>query len=183
MDLNESDPVNSLIGRYKAERGVIKSFFAKIPLYSQALENFQYDNADLTIRKEISTKLQSYKNPIRDIEAQFVRKNLLNLIGKTDSLSSLLDRVAISVNSASYGLSGAGTGLKPTQEELEKLAQFDYTVLKSVNDLEDKINEYSSNVSQMTNETDITYQTSLIIKEIEAIDKLFKERKNIFIKL
>jgi len=183
MDLIDTDPVNSLIGRYKSERGVIKAFMEKIPLYSQALGNFQYDNADAYIRKEISTKLLSYKNPVRDVEAQFVRKNLLNLIGKTDSLSGLLDKVALSVNSASYGLSGAGSGVKPSPDELERLAQFDYTVLKAVNDLEGKINEFSASAGQLTSDAELVTKTSEISKEVEAIDKLFKERKNVFVKL
>ncbi len=183
MDLIETDPVSSLIERYKAERGVIKAFMEKIPLYSQALSNFQYDNADAYIRKEISGKLSSYKNPVRNVEAEFVRKNLLNLIGKTDSLSNLLDRVSISVNSASYGLSGAGSGVKPSGEELERLAQYDYTVLKAVIDLENKINEFASSAIQISSEGELVTKTSEVAKEVEAIEKLFKDRKNVFVKL
>ncbi|MCE9501596.1 MAG: hypothetical protein K8R21_14020, partial [Leptospira sp.] len=97
-DANSSNSAKDLIQRYKSERGVIKGFMEKLPLYSQALGNQQYESADLAIRKEISAKLSSLKEPFRKIEEGLVKNNLINLIGKTEPAMSMIEKISFEIN-------------------------------------------------------------------------------------
>lgn len=46
-------PVQNLISRYKSERGKIRSFMEKLPLYSNALKDHEFQNADSMLRKVV----------------------------------------------------------------------------------------------------------------------------------
>ena len=182
-NVNSTNSVKDLIARYKSERGIIKAFMERLPLYNQALGNHQYESADLAIRKEISIKISALKEPLRKIEEGLVKKNLINLIGKTEPAMSLLEKVSFEINSASYGLSGLGSSVKPSPMELESLTEYDFSLLKAVEDLDRKINEFKDSTASSPESGVLEMKISEICNEIETLDKAFKERKNVFLKL
>lgn len=103
-------PVKSLISRYRTERGKIRSFMEKLPLYSSALKDHEFQNADSMLRKELASKVSLLKEPVRRLEEAFVTARKLELIGSSEIAVLLIDKLTNTIHSAGYGLTGLGTG-------------------------------------------------------------------------
>lgn len=177
-ELPVSGASGTIVDRYKSDRGFIKKFLEKLPLYSSALGNHEYESADLLIRKEVADKLVTYKELLRQTEENFVKKNLLTHIGKTEPAVSLIDKMAMSIRSASYGLTGIGTGFKPTDVELQALTTLDGALLTLTQEMQTKFQETLDAVK--TNPDEAESRLDGIIKELQLIEKSFQERKTIF---
>lgn len=170
--------LKTTLERFKNEQDPIRKFLKETKLFEEALANQEYEKTDLLIRKELGGILNSFKESFRKLEEGFVQKAQIQNIGKTNSATTLLDRIIMKVNSAGYGLNGLGTGVKATQEEMEKLLNHDFGMLTKVGELQKEILE--------------TLPTSFASNPeaaIESINKLFldfetqfESRNSIFLK-
>ncbi len=174
-------PVKTLIARYRSERGKIRSFMEKLPLYSSALKDHEFQNADSMLRRELVSKISHLKEPVRRLEEAFVSARKLELIGSSEIAVLLIDKLINTIQSVGYGLNGLGTGFKATTEELEKLAEFDLSLFKEVEEIETKIQALKvtadSSVQEVRNVIgDIRFA-------LDGLENAFRSRKELFSKL
>ncbi|EPE83289.1 hypothetical protein LEP1GSC021_3566 [Leptospira noguchii str. 1993005606] len=174
-------PVQNLISRYKSERGKIRSFMEKLPLYSNALKDYEFQNADSMLRKELASKVSYLKESIRRLEETFVLERKMELIGSGEIAVVLIDKLAHTIQSAGYGLNGLGTGLKATREELEKLAEFDFSLFKEVEEVESKIQALGMNSNFSIQE--VRDKIGEIRSSLDGLENVFRSRKELFLKL
>ncbi|EKR74539.1 LIMLP_15305 family protein [Leptospira noguchii] len=174
-------PVQNLISRYKSERGKIRSFMEKLPLYSNALKDHEFQNADSMLRKELASKVSYLKESIRRLEETFVLERKMELIGSGEIAVVLIDKLAHTIQSAGYGLNGLGTGLKATREELEKLAEFDFSLFKEVEEVESKIQALGMNSNFSIQE--VRDKIGEIRSSLDGLENVFRSRKELFLKL
>ncbi|EMO29054.1 LIMLP_15305 family protein [Leptospira noguchii] len=174
-------PVQNLISRYKSERGKIRSFMEKLPLYSNALKDHEFQNADSMLRKELASKVSYLKESIRRLEETFVLERKMELIGSGEIAVVLIDKLAHTIQSAGYGLNGLGTGLKATREELEKLAEFDFSLFKEVEEVESKIQTLGINSNFSIQE--VRDKIGEIRSSLDGLENVFRSRKELFLKL
>ncbi|MCH1911429.1 hypothetical protein L9Z41_02130 [Leptospira noguchii] len=174
-------PVQNLISRYKSERGKIRSFMEKLPLYSNALKDHEFQNADSMLRKELASKVSYLKESIRRLEETFVLERRMELIGSGEIAVVLIDKLAHTIQSAGYGLNGLGTGLKATREELEKLAEFDFSLFKEVEEVESKIQALGMNSNFSIQE--VRDKIGEIRSSLDGLENVFRSRKELFLKL
>lgn len=173
-------PVKSLIARYRTERGIIRNFMEKLPLYSSALKDHEFQNADSLLRKELASKVSLLKEPVRRLEEAFVTARKLELIGSSEIAVLLIDKLTNTIHSAGYGLTGLGTGFKATSEELEKLAEFDFSLFK------EEIIESKIRGLKVTADSSVQEVRNVIGDVRSALDGLenaFRSRKELFSKL
>lgn len=176
-----TDPQNmasSIVDRYRSDQNIVKRLMGMLPLYSQSLGKAEYEMADNLLRKEIADKLAGYKEHLRRAEEVFVKKNLLAQIGKTEPAASLIDRLALSIRSASYGLSGMGSGFKPGEQELQSLTNLDGALLQAAVDMEARFLEIAAAASEKPEEVEA--KVSAIVTELMQYDRSFQARKSIF---
>ncbi|UOG41139.1 LIMLP_15305 family protein [Leptospira noguchii] len=174
-------PVQNLISRYKSERGKIRSFMEKLPLYSNALKDHEFQNADSMLRKELASKVSYLKESIRRLEETFVLERKMELIGSGEIAVVLIDKLAHTIQSAGYGLNGLGTGLKATRDELEKLAEFDFSLFKEVEEVESKIQTLGINSNFSIQE--VRDKIGEIRSSLDGLENVFRSRKELFLKL
>ncbi|AYV57530.1 LIMLP_15305 family protein [Leptospira kmetyi] len=174
-------PVKSLIDRYRTERGKIRSFMEKLPLYSSALKDHEFQNADSMLRKELASKVSLLKEPVRRLEEAFVSARKLDLIGSSEIAVLLIDKLTNTIQSAGYGLTGLATGFKATAEELEKLAEFDHSLFKEVEGIESKIQALKVTADSSVQE--VRNAIGEVRSALDELENAFRSRKELFTKL
>ncbi|APH40462.1 Uncharacterized protein A9P81_0518 [Leptospira interrogans serovar Copenhageni/Icterohaemorrhagiae] len=174
-------PVQNLISRYRSERGKIRSFMEKLPLYSNALKDHEFQNADSMFRKELASRISYLKESIRRLEETFVLERRMELIGSGEIAVVLIDKLIHTIQSAGYGLNGLGTGLKATREELEKLAEFDFSLFQEVEGVESKIQILGINSNSSIQE--VRDKIGEIRSSLDELENAFRSRKELFLKL
>lgn len=127
--------------RFQNEQDPVRKFLKETKLFEEALAGQEFEKTDFLIRKELGGILSSFKESFRKLEETFVQKAQIQNIGKTNSATTLLDRIIMKVTSAGYGLNGLGTGVKATSEEIEKVLNHDFSMLEAVGILQKEILE------------------------------------------
>ncbi|AOP35848.1 hypothetical protein A0128_02245 [Leptospira tipperaryensis] len=174
-------PVKALIDRYKSEKGKVRSFMEKLPLYASGLKGTEFQNADSLLRKELASKISHLKEPMRRLEEAFVSTKKMDLIGSSEIAVVLIDKLTNAIQSAGYGLTGLGSGLKATQEELEKLAEFDFSLFKEVEGIESKVQALK--VTAESSVEEVRNLVSDIRVALDGLENAFRSRKDLFTKL
>ncbi|TGK07431.1 hypothetical protein EHO59_04835 [Leptospira semungkisensis] len=178
--MSSNSPISSYISRFQAEKGSVKTFLSKFPFYGEILKNHQYYDADRLARAELSKRLDSLKEPIRRIEEDFVKDRRLDLIGSTEVLLSLVERLKNEIVGASYGLNGLGTGFKASESELEALAEWDYSLLHHAEELAEKCKAHSLNRESTMDA--VRDWVSKFRGELDEFDSALKKRRDVFLK-
>ncbi|MCE9500416.1 MAG: hypothetical protein K8R21_07955, partial [Leptospira sp.] len=81
------------------------------------------------------------------------------------------------------GLTGLGTTVKPSEQELESLVEYDFSLMKLVEELEKKIMDFKNSIIGAPDSGVLDTKISELCSEIGFLNKTFKERKKIFLKL
>ncbi|TGL63320.1 LIMLP_15305 family protein [Leptospira sarikeiensis] len=178
--MTSNSPVSKYVSRFQAEKGKILNFLSKFPFYGEVLKNHQYYEADRIVRNELSKKLDSLKEPLRRIEENFVRERRMDLIGSTEVLLSVLERLKNEISGASYGLNGLGTGFKATESELEALAEWDYSLNQHAEELSSK-GQFPSFPPEVSVDL-VRDWVSKYRGELDEFDSALKKRKDVFLK-
>lgn len=153
----------------------------KLPLYSNALKDHEFQNADSMFRKELASRISYLKESIRRLEETFVLERRMELIGSGEIAVVLIDKLIHTIQSAGYGLNGLGTGLKATREELEKLAEFDFSLFQEVEGVESKIQILGINSNSSIQE--VRDKIGEIRSSLDELENAFRSRKELFLKL
>jgi len=169
---------STIVDRYKSDRDIVKKLLGMLPLYSSALGNHEYESADGLLRKEIADRFVTYKLILQKAEENLIKKSLIAQIGKTEPATAYTDKLALSIRSASYGLTGMGSGFKPGETELQQLTNLDAVLLQAAIDLESKYQEVQNASSEKPE--DVEGKVDLLVKELQLYDKSFQTRKAIF---
>lgn len=178
--MTSNSPISQYVSRFKTEKGKILSFLSAFPFYGEVLKNHQYYEADRIARNELAKKLDSLKEPIRRIEENFVRERRMDLIGSTEVLLSIVERLKNEIIGTSYGLNGLGTGFKATESELESLAEWDYSLIHHAEELSTKVK--SPNFPPEVSVDVVRNWVSSFRSELDEFDSALKSRKDVFLK-
>lgn len=178
--MSSNSQVQNYIARFHEEKGKIKSFLSKFPFYGDVLKNHHYYDSDRLARAELAQKISLLKEPIRRIEEVFVRERRMDLIGSTEVLLSLIERLKNEIVGASYGLNGIGSGFKATETELESLAEWDYSLIKHAEELDGKV--ISHGLGSQSSVESVREWVSGFRGELDEFDAALKKRKDVFLK-
>ncbi|TGK11448.1 hypothetical protein EHO60_03815 [Leptospira fletcheri] len=178
--MSDNNAVQSYIDRYRTERGKMKSFLSKFPFYGDIIKNEEYYNADRLVREELSRKIGSLKEPIRRIEEGFVNDRRMDLIGSTEILLSLIERLKNEITGAGYGLTSLGSGFKPGENELTELTEWDYSLLKHSEELGEKA--ISNGVKSTDSVESVRNWVSDFRSELDRFAEALRARRNVFLK-
>ncbi|MDV6234372.1 hypothetical protein CH379_001850 [Leptospira ellisii] len=174
-------PVKTLIDRYRSEKGKIRAFMEKLPLYSSGLRGSEFQNTDSLLRKELASKVALLKEPLRRLEEGFVSAKKMDLIGSSEIAVVLIDKLTQAIQAAGYGLNGLGSGLKGTPDELERLAEFDFSLFREVDGIEEKIR--SLKIGAESSVEEIRNLVGEVRSALDGLENAFRSRKDLFTKL
>lgn len=170
--------LQTTLERFRNEEGPVRKFLKEVSLFADAFANQEFEKTDQLVRKEIGNALTSFKEHFRKLEETFVQKAQIQNVGKTNPATTLLDKIINKVNSAGYGLSGLGQGIKANQSELESVLKHDFDILSKLGEIEKDLVESLPNKFSENPEAAIEY-ISTVFRDFE---KQFEDRNNVFTK-
>ncbi len=152
----------------------IEKIAAKIPGYGGYIDREKSRDTDKRLREYISKRLLGIKDSIDRMKAEIMEKGIIDYLSGLDGICSVTERLSNSVLYSPRGFGGLFGDNKVYEEELEKLYNFDRNFLKSLDELDERINK-----AWETQEKDFSAKIKemrLIINEIESA---WKDREDI----
>ncbi|HPS58060.1 MAG TPA: hypothetical protein PK514_08130 [Spirochaetota bacterium] len=121
--------LNSLKNKLQANRDFITRIAIGIPGFKGYIEKAENYDADSMIRAFISDKISTAKKTLAMLSGDLSREAELSALPELDSLGNVLEGLFKKVQYAEYGASGPFSKLKITEEDQNRLLEFDWRLI------------------------------------------------------
>lgn len=121
--------LNSLKSKLQANRDFITRIAVGIPGFKGYVEKAENYDADRMIREFVSDKIASAKKNLALLSGDLSREADLAALPDLDSLGNLLEGLLKKVQYAEYGPSGQFSKLKISEEDQNRLLEFDWRLI------------------------------------------------------
>jgi len=165
------DDINKKI---EENRDFISRIAAGIPGFKGYVERAEKYDADKMVREIITGKMQSLKKQLGIISSDLVKKSELDLVQGLDALSNLVEGVMKKVEYADYGLSGAFSKIKFTEEGQNRLLEFDWRLISKFEEIEKLVDQTAETTAETID------QLKGVVRNFE---KDFDDRKNVIMEV
>lgn len=166
--------------KIKSETRLVEKIALFIPGYRGYKLKELRREADKLIRNYIYQKLSLTKEELKVIFQRLVENNLSQVWKDVDRLVINLDTVASEINHASYGYSGFFDAIKIQENNLDTMLDYDTKLVDNTEILALKVKQFKDDVLNASFE-----KTSIHIKdirkEVDLLDSLYHDRKNIIL--
>jgi len=163
----------------KSKESFLEKIKRIVPGYDGYANRDNSRELDTILRNLLATKLEHNRGKIRNIISNYSRNNRLFQITDIDKIEKKNDTAIAKFRSASRGYSGAFDVVKIKDNELEKIYDFDASLLASVEKiglLFDSLENLSEqNLETKDTETKIMKAFSELITKFDERDALLKQ--------
>lgn len=164
--------LNNLKSKIQANRDFIDRIAIGLPGFKGYVEKSENYDADKIIRGFIVDKILSAKKNLGIISADNVRSGNLVITPELDLLSNLLEGLLKKVEFADYGVSGGFSKIKLTEEDQNRLLEFDWRMISSF----DEIYKLFDSLAALQGDA-LLPEIKNIKTKIREFEKNFDERK------
>ncbi|NLV68955.1 MAG: hypothetical protein GXY14_14900 [Spirochaetes bacterium] len=170
--------LNSLKNKLQANRDFIDRIAAGIPGFRGYLEKAENYDADRMIRQFAADKILTVKKSLAILSGDLSREADLNALQDIDSIGNVLEGVYKKVQFAEYGPSGDFSKLKISDEDQNRLLEFDWRLIG-------EFDEVVKLVSEMQNARGEALKSALksVKTAILKFEKTFDERKYVIMEV
>lgn len=127
--------LNNLKNRIESKRDFIDRIALGIPFFKGYLLQSENYDADLMIRSYLADKLLAVKKHLGALSSDTLKKEDYELIKEIESLSLALEGIVKKVRYAEYGTSGAFSKAKITEDDQNRLLEYDWRLLSAADDI------------------------------------------------
>jgi len=170
--------LNNLKSKIQANRDFIDRITTSLPGFKGYVEKSENYDADKMIRSFISDKIYSSKKSLGVISGDNVRSGNLAVTQELDSLSNLLEGLVKKVEYADYGVSGGFSKIKITEEDQNRLLEYDWRLITAF----DEVYKLFANLSSLQGEA-LTLEINNIKAKIREFEKNFDDRKYVIMEV
>jgi hypothetical protein len=170
--------LNNLKAKIQGSRDFIDKIAAGIPLFKGYIEKSENYDADKIIRGFIADKILSAKKNLGVISGDYARNGNFAVTQEFDSLSNLLEGLLKKVEFADYGVSGGFSKIKITEEDQNRLLEYDWRLITAF----DEVNQLFSNLASVQAEA-LTAEINNIKTKIREFEKNFDGRKYVIMEV
>lgn len=170
--------LNNLKNRIEAKRDFIDKIALGIPLFKGYLIKSENYDADLMIRSFLADKLLAVKKHLGTLSSNALKKGEYELIKEIESLSLAVEGLVKKVRYAEYGTTGIFSKAKITEDDQNRLLEYDWRLLSSADDLVESVLKINSPPSLSV--LDGLKSASAMIADFESE---FNERKNVILEV
>ncbi|MEM2074147.1 MAG: hypothetical protein QXG36_07255 [Nitrososphaeria archaeon] len=132
--------MSDIINKVKEERTLLEKIVSYVPGYHGYKEKELRREADKIVREYTVNKLNEIKTILNDVFKEIADSNDVETFSTANRVSAVLDRLINKIEHANYGYSGFFDAVKVKEEKLDKLLEFDHTILENINSLRDAAN-------------------------------------------
>ncbi len=170
--------LNNLKAKIQANRDFIDRIATGLPGFKGYVEKSENYDADKMIRSFIVDKILSLKKNIGVISGDCVRNGNLSVTRDFDSLSNLLEGLVKKVEYADYGVSGGFSKIKITEEDQNRLLEYDWRLITSF----EEVYKSFENLSTIQGDT-LSSEINNIKPKIRDFEKSFDDRKYVIMEV
>jgi len=136
----------NLLDQVKDQMGGFEELVAKIPGYKGYKEKEQRREADKLLRDHIVNRLRTIKAQLDGLQQDLIGAGKFDLLTPTGSAATQLQTFIDRVRTAAYGYSGLFDAVKVKEEDLDRVYEFDSTLLSYADRIEDAINNAQAGI-------------------------------------
>ena len=170
--------LNNLKAKIQANRDFIDRITTSLPGFKGYVEKSENYDADKMIRSFIADKIFSAKKNLGVISGDNVRNGNLGVTGDFDSLSHLLEGLVKKVEYADYGVSGGFSKIKITEEDQNRLLEYDWRLISAF----EEIYKLFASLASLQGEP-LKTEINNIKTRIREFEKNFDDRKYVIMEV
>ena len=162
--------------RKVADERLLEKIARMIPGYGGYKDKELRREADKLQRMYLSKRLREEESRIQSLGAEMTRQGALELVGEADRIVRRLERTADRLRFGSYGYAGFFDLVKVREDELDRLYEYDASLLSDVDAVGQKVGELESDPGDQAG---ARKQMKELDKLVAAIDKKLSEREDL----
>jgi len=170
--------LNNLKSKIQANRDFITRIAVGLPGFKGYVEKMENYDADRMVREFVAEKIFSAKKNLGLLAADLSRESELGLLPDVDSVSNLLEGLSKKVQYAEYGASGSFSKIKITEEDQNRLLEFDWRLIASF----DEILTLTAGLQASRGDALVQALRDVKMKVLE-FEKIFNERKYVIMEV
>jgi hypothetical protein len=164
----------------KGQMRLTERIVAFLPGFRGYKEKELRRESDKLIRNHLSDKLSSSKDELRTVSQMIADRRYFDVMTDLDRLNARMDRVTEKINHASYGYTGMFDAVKIKEEQLDKMIDFDYTLLDDITAVAAEVGALKTDIIDgITSNMKIRIQN--IIKRLDNLENTFDKRKEVIL--
>lgn len=170
--------LNNLKAKIQANRDFIDRITTSLPGFKGYVEKAENYDADKMVRSFIVSRIFSAKKSIGVLSGENVKSGNLSVTQDFDSLSNLLEGLVKKVEYAEYGAGGGFAKIKITEEDQNRLLEYDWRLISSF----DEVYKLLENLSSLQGDA-LTAEIKNVKTKIREFEKSFDDRKNVIMEV
>jgi len=170
--------LENLKKRIGESKDLVDRLIGRLPGYAGYVEKGEMYEADRVVRGFIAGKLLSYKKVVDGVINDQARKGELSRLTDLESINSLLEKVHKKCAHADYGTSGGMSHVTVSQDDSNKILEFDWRMIGKADELEPEI----AKMEGAGGET-LDAEIKRIRKLIGEFENAFDQRKNVILEV
>ncbi|MBN1247201.1 MAG: hypothetical protein JXC32_06050 [Anaerolineae bacterium] len=165
----------SLLDNVKDEMSGLEKLVAKIPGYKGYKEKEQRREADKLLREHIANRLRTVKTQLDTLQTDLISAGKIELLDEVGSAATQLQTFIDRLRTASYGYAGLFDAVRIKEDDLDRVYEFDASLLSYADRLEGAIGRAREGV-----EGEDTRSLILIIRDLgREANATFDERQDV----
>lgn len=157
---------------YESEKNLLETLADAIPGIKGYREKEARRDTDKRFREYLASRIDGARKAIDEIKRIRVKQRKLEELDEIDRLSQKLFKLSNAIRQASYGYSGFFDQVKIQEAELDRIYQYDLSLLGNVEDLETTLKEDPVRTFEETMQD--------LEKRIKILEEKIEFRKNLF---
>ncbi len=136
-----------LLDQIKGDMSSVETFLSeKIPGYSGYKQKEMRREADKMLRETIAGRMRTVKTQLDNLQQELISSGKLDLLDETGSAATQMQTFIDRVRTASYGYSGLFSATRVKEDDLDRLYEFDATLLDYADRIEAAIAHARENI-------------------------------------
>jgi hypothetical protein len=153
---------------------------AAIPGFRGYKEKELRRESDRLIRNHLHLKLSESKDDLKAVFQKLSDRRYFDVITDMDRLMAKVDRITEKVNHASYGYSGFFNIVKVTEENLDRMIDFDNKLIGEAEGLAADVDAFKAEIAKGETKN-VKERVQSVTDEIEAFEETFDKRAEVIL--
>jgi hypothetical protein len=170
--------LDNLKKKIQENRDLVSRITAKFPGFAGYVEKAETYDADKIVRGLIVDRIGTFKNGINEKLSDLAKKKERALLPDLDALSLKMETVIKKCQHADFGKTAALSSMKLSDDDVNRLLEFDWRLISSLDELDKSVNELRAAAAE-----NLSAVIGGISDKLREFEKKFDERKNVLLEV
>ena len=172
--MTEENPLNKV----ESEARLLEKIMLVVPGFKGYKQKEMRREADKLVRDKFGRMLEKNRDDLQDIHSILTRNRLEEAAESLDEVIIKLDGIVPKVEHASYGYSGFFDAIKISEEDLDRMLQFDIKLLDDSKSISNLVKTFKDEVQNDKFENALTHGNELS-ESLDRLKETFEKRVDV----